>query len=181
MQTCKPHKSTLLKSHSIQIYEFHITMECIIYRSILRCSCSLAKPFVSSILSSIAIKMIQKVLRAKQLWFTVQLQVYKFLSCSNIHFPCGSCDLAKTHNLPVSRKQQRKCVQLLRLLGNALSKTLCDFWVYCTTFSGFLAFITDYRSITKHGSSVKPNLSLHNINLSLTPYQKCIKTTMATQ
>ena len=56
-----------------------------------------------------------------------------------------------------------------------------DFWVYRATLGGFQAFISDFRSMTKHGSSVKPNLSLHNmkVTLSLVPYYKRIRTTMA--
>ena len=51
-------------------------------------------------------------------------------------------------------------------------KMVHDFWVYRTTSGEFQAFITDFRSMTKHGSSVKPNLSLHNtrVALSLVPY-----------
>ena len=57
-----------------------------------------------------------------------------------------------------------------------------DFWVYRATSGEFQAFITDFRSMTKHGSSVKLNLSLHNtkVALSLVPYLKRIKITMAT-
>ena len=47
-----------------------------------------------------------------------------------------------------------------------------DFWVYRATSGEFQAFITDFRSMSKHGSSVKLNLSLHNtkVALSLVPY-----------
>ena len=47
-----------------------------------------------------------------------------------------------------------------------------DFWVYRATSREFQGFITDFRSMTKHCSSVKPNLSLHNtkVALSLVPY-----------
>ena len=37
-----------------------------------------------------------------------------------------------------------------------------DFWVYRATLGEFQAFITYFRSMTKHGSAVKVNLSLHN-------------------
>ena len=51
-------------------------------------------------------------------------------------------------------------------------KMVHDFWVYCATSGEFQAFITDFRSMTKHGSSIKPNLSLYNtkVALSLVPY-----------
>ena len=47
-------------------------------------------------------------------------------------------------------------------IGAGLSCVSCD----------FQAFITDFRSMTKHGNSVKPSLSLHNMKvaLSLAPY-----------
>ena len=53
-----------------------------------------------------------------------------------------------------------------------LSKMVCDFWVYCTTSGEFQAFVTNFRSMTKHDNSVKPNLSLHDtkVALSLAPY-----------
>ena len=49
-----------------------------------------------------------------------------------------------------------------------------DFWVYRATLGEFQAFIIDFRSMTKHGNSVKPNLSLHNtkVALSLAPLLK---------
>ena len=56
-----------------------------------------------------------------------------------------------------------------------------NFKVLCATLGEFQAFITDLRSITKHGNSIKPNLSMHNtkVVLSLAPYKKRMKTTMA--
>ena len=47
-----------------------------------------------------------------------------------------------------------------------------EFWVYHTTSGELHAFITDFRSMTKHGNSVKPNLSLYStkVALSLAPY-----------
>ena len=40
---------------------------------------------------------------------------------------------------------------------------MCDFRVYRATLGEFQAFISVFRSMTKHGNSgVKPNLSLHN-------------------
>ena len=41
------------------------------------------------------------------------------------------------------------------------------------TLGEFQAFITDFRSMTRDGNSIKPNLSLHNMKvaLSLAPYQ----------
>ena len=47
-------------------------------------------------------------------------------------------------------------------MGNALSKIVCDFWLYQVTFSGFQVLRTDLRPMTKQGNSVKPNLSPHN-------------------
>ena len=51
-------------------------------------------------------------------------------------------------------------------------KMVCDFWVYFTTSGEFQAFVTNFRSMTKHGNSVKPNLSLYDtkVTLSLAPY-----------
>ena len=139
MQTCKPHKSTILKSCSIQIYEFRITMECIIYRSILRSSYSLAEPFVSSILSSIAVKMIQKVLRAKQLWFTVQLQAYKFLSC------------VATYIFPVDHaSQQRHIICQCPESSRENVSSYRDYWVMhcqkrCVTFGCIARLSVDFQ------------------------------------
>ena len=65
-----------------------------------------------------AVKMVWKILRAKtgyDLATAQNLGRYIPISCSSIHFPCGSCILAKAHNLLMSRKQQRKWVQLSRL------------------------------------------------------------------
>ena len=67
-------------------------------------------------------------------------------------------------------------------MGNVLSKTVRDFWLYSATFGGFQAFKTDLRSMAKSINRVKPNLSLHNtsVTLSLAPYLKRIKITMVT-
>ena len=35
------------------------------------------------------------------------------------------------------------------------------------TFSGFQVSIADFRSVIKHGNSVKPNLSLHNTKVAI--------------
>ena len=46
-----------------------------------------------------------------------------------------------------------------------------DFWKYHATLVGeFQAFISDFRSITKHGNSVKPNMHDTKVALSLAPY-----------
>ena len=42
-------------------------------------------------------------------------------------------------------------------IGVGLPCVLCD----------FQAFITDFRLMTKHGNSVKPNLSLYNTKVAL--------------
>ena len=56
-----------------------------------------------------------------------------------------------------------------------------DFWKYHATLVGeFQAFISDFRSMTKHGNSVKPNMHDTKVALSLAPYKKRIKTTMTT-
>ena len=89
------------------------------------------------------------------------------ISYSNMHFPCGSCVLAKAHNLPMFRKQQRKWIQLSRLSSNVLSKVVCNFWVYSTTFGEFQAFITDFRSMSQHGNSIKLNLLLYSTKVAL--------------
>ena len=52
------------------------------------------------------------------------------------------------------------------MFWNTLSKIVHDFWVYCVTSGEFQAFITDFRLLTKHGNSIKPNLSLHNTKVA---------------
>ena len=42
-----------------------------------------------------------------------------------------------------------------------------DFWVYRAIFGEFQPFITDFRSMTKRGKSMKPNLSLHNMKVAV--------------
>ena len=39
-------------------------------------------------------------------------------------------------------------------------------WVNCAALAEFQVFIMDFRSMTKHGNSVKPNLSLHNTKVA---------------
>ena len=60
--------------------------------------------------------------------------------------------LTKTHDVSVSRKQQRKRVQSSRLISNELSKILCNFQVYSAIFSDLQAFKTDLRSMSKLGN-----------------------------
>ena len=45
-------------------------------------------------------------------------------------------------------------------------------FVYWRTLGEFQAFIIDFRSMTKHGNSVKPDISVHiaEAALSLAPY-----------
>ena len=45
-------------------------------------------------------------------------------------------------------------------MGNALSKTVCKFWLNRVTFGIFQAFKTDFRLMVKSSISVKPNLPL---------------------
>ena len=48
------------------------------------------------------------------------------------------------------------------ILQFAVTKMVRDFWVYRTTSGEFQAVLTDFRLMTKHDNSIKPNLSLHN-------------------
>ena len=52
-------------------------------------------------------------------------------------------------------------------MGNALSKMVCDFWLYhiTVTFGGFKVFKTYLRSMTKSDDSIKPSSLLHSIKV----------------
>ena len=52
------------------------------------------------------------------------------------------------------------------IAGNALSKTVHNFWLHRTIFGQFQIFTNDHRSMTKSSNSVKPKLSLYNTNVN---------------